>query len=256
MPTAAYLGTPAHLAPLEYVDEVRAEQDSRYAIQRAASRSWAFVSAAPGAAPRRWTVNLTATSETAAALQGLADGAYGNGPFAWLPESAYISNALTPRQSGLLDFSGPGVTAVGGWSPRSALGPALADLATQIPIMGNHPVTATVDVSGAATLRITLRNASGTVLMTREETSDGTAMQRLTVTVPSAPATARTADIRVGGHTYVTRPQVTWLGREIPWAPGAGADSVIVESVSMAPMQLDSNGELLQRAEIQIQEVN
>lgn len=256
MPTAAYLGTPAHLAPLEYVRSIEVKQDSRYSFQSAASRTWAFVSSGPGGIPARsWSVSLIVDSRSAATLQGFAEGSYGAGPFAWLPESAYIANALTPAQASLAGMSGPGVEAVDGWSPRSALGPANADLAVAVPVLGNHPVTGTVDVSGPATLRLTFRNASGTIVGTNEKMSTGSAMQRLSVSVAKAPLTARTVDMRVGGHTYVTRPQLTWLAKATPWAAGAGASSVVIEELSFTPLHLDGSGDVFQTATLKIQEV-
>lgn len=257
MPTAAYIGTAAHPIPLEWVDGVRVSTEGRYAIQSAPARRWAFVSAAGGApSPRSWEVDMRIGNATKANLDALAMGAFGSGPFIWLPESAYITNALTPRQSLLLDEAGGAVAAVEGRAPRSALGPAVATLASGVPVMPGSPCTVSVDASGAASLQALFRNASGAVVANPTQAADGTLMQRIHLTVNSVPASARTVDILVGGHSVVTRPQVTWLRKPIPWAPGAGADSVVLDNFEATTMHLDARGDVIMSARITLQEVS
>lgn len=240
MPNAAYIGSPARLFPVEWVTALRADTESRYTVMEASSRRWAFVQTASGApAPRSWDVLSTSDNESSAVLRGLAHGAYGAGPFVWMPESAYITNALTPRQSLLSGAAGGGVEAVDGWSPTSILGPASTTLVTGVPIVPGEPVTASVDVSGAATLQVVFRNATGGVVTVQSVASTGTLMQRLHRTTPAAPANARTVDLVVSGHIRVTRPQVTWTHHLMPWSFGEGARSVIIEKLTTTPFLLD-----------------
>ena len=256
MPTAAYIGTVAHPVPVEWVDSVSVSVEGRYTIQSAPARSWAFVTRPGGVpTPRSWDVAMRIGNATRANLDALAMGALGNGPFFWLPESAYITNAITPRQSLLLDRTGGGVAAVERWAPRSALGPAVATLAAGVPVLPGSPVTLSVDASGASTLRAVFRNAAGTMVANPSIGADGTLMQRLHLTVASAPPTARTVDLQVAGHSVATRPQVTWLRGPVPWAPGAGADSVVLEKLDATTLHLDGRGDVMLSATMTLQEV-
>lgn len=256
MPTAAYIGTVAHPVPIEWIDGVRVSRESRYSLQEAAARTWAFASRPSGSpSPRTWEVTARVGSATMSNLEGLAMGAFGNGPFLWLPESAYITNAITPRQSLLLDGAGAGADAAGGRAPRSVVGPRTASLATGVPVMPGSPCTISVDASGSTTLRAIFRTAAGGTVLNTTQTATGSLMQRISITVPNVPAAARTVEVQVANHTIATRPQVTWLRHEIPWAPGAGADSVILERFENSTMHLDQS-ELMMSVVMTLREVS
>lgn len=259
MPTAAYIGTAAHPVALEWVDTIRVSAEGRYSIQSAPARTWAFVTTGGRASPpRSWDVTLRADNATMANLEGLAAGAFGNGPFLWLPESAYVTNALTPRQAAVMDApgAGAGVSAVEGWAPRSVLGGASTILAAGVPVLPGEPVTVSVDASGPTILRPIFRNAAGVQVSAPTASASGTGMQRIHFTTGGAPSTARTVDVVAEGFTAVTRPQVTWLRRPTPWAPGAGSAAAVIARVDTTPLYLEGRGDLLTSVTMKIQEVS
>lgn len=257
MPTAAYIGPPAHLVPLEYMTSMRVKQGGRYAMQTAASRQWAFVTNTADTLPSRsWELALTASSSSMAVLQGMASGAYGDGPFVWAPESAYITNVLTPAQSSLLGATGPGSGTTDGWAPRTALGPNQITLAAGVPVLPGAPMTATVDASGPAIIRAVFRTAGGAEVSVITANSVGSLMQRLSVSTLAVPVTARTVDITVSGHVTAAQPQVVWLPKPAPWAPGAGATSVVITDFEASPLLFDRGRDLFQTATATLQEVD
>lgn len=259
MPTAAYIGTVAHPIPLEWVRSTRVTTEGRHSVQRAPARSWAYMSGAHGVAPpRMWEVEMLVGNATMANIDALAAGAFGHGPFLWLPESAYVTNAISPSQSLLLGVpgSGAGVAAVEGWAPRSALGPGPTVLTTGTPVIPGEPVTVSIDASGPTVLRPVFRNAAGNVVSSPSVAASGTSMQRIHYTTSAAPSTARTVDVRVDDHTVATRPQVTWLRNPVPWSAGAGATSVVIDQLSTQASHLDARGDLMLSVTMTLQEVN
>lgn len=255
MPTAAYIGTTANLLPLEWVQSVRPHRAERYSFQQARARTWTFASRGSRPGDREWEVLLIASTPTLATLEGLEVGEFGLGPFRWVPESAYITNACTPAQASLLGFSGGPLDVVDGRAGRSSPGPAAATLAAGVAVLPGQPVTISVDASGASTVTGTFRNATGSVVGTVSATATGTLMQRVTATVPFAPATARTIDIEVSGHVAAARPQVTWTQGLRPWGPGGGADSVVIQSLDSTPRHLDGTRGLLYDVSLRLREV-
>lgn len=227
-----YIGSLARLMPVQWSSSLSESDESPYVIQAARSRRWAFSKHRPGfVPPREWSISLTSNGEAASVLRDLMQGAYGAGPFVWVPVAAHQSNALTPAQSLLPGSTGGPVEAVGGWSPVSVLGPDLVTLATNVPVLPGRHVTVSVDVSGGGAVTADLRSATGVVVGTLRADAAGTAMQRVSVT-GVAPVTARTVDVTVTGHVRATRPQVTWTDRAVGWSQGAASHSVIVESAS------------------------
>ena len=258
MPTAAYIGTVAHPVPIEWIDGVRVSSDGRYSVQSAPARTWVFATRAQGLpAVRSWDVTARVGNATMSNLEALAAGAFGNAPLLWMPESAYVTNAITPPQSLLFDVvgAGAGVGAVEGWAPRSALGPGPTVLADGTPVLPGQPVTVSADAAGPTVLKAVFRNAAGVAVSTGSVSATGTAMQRLHFTTGAAPSTARTVDVVVEGHTAATRPQVTWTRGPTPWAPGAGAASVVVEKIESQTLYLEGRGDLLMSVGMTIQEV-
>lgn len=257
MPTAAYVGTTANLLPLEWVTSVRKTQAGRYSIQESASRSWAFVNNSDGRTPdRTWEVAAIGSVATLANLEALASGAWGDGPFHWIPEDAYVTNAVTPAQSGLLTAPGGPVAVVNGHAPRSALGPSQSILAAGVPVLPSQPVVVACDAAGAATLTATFRNANGASVGVFTQPSVGSTMQRIHIARPLAPATARTVDVAVSGHVAAARPQVTWTRSLMPWGPGMGASSVVVEDLDATPRHMDGNRGLLYDIAVTLREVS
>lgn len=225
-----YLGTPARMIPSIPAAAQREVSLSRYVVQSAARRRWAFDLGAHR--PRAWDVDLAlmTTSEQRALSEVEA---WGPGPWWWVSCAAHDSNVLTPRQSLLDGLSGGPADGVEGWSPVSHLGPTRVALAAGVPVIPGKPVTVSLEASGSATLFVALRNGAGALIRQYAEATTGSLMQRLTVTVPTVGATARTVDVEVSGHVRALRPQVTWTASPHPWTAGRGASQVVVQNSSV-----------------------
>ena len=240
-----YLGTTARMVPVASASAQSEARPERFVVQQAASRRWAFDTARRGGVQgREWAVDLgLLDAAEMSAMDEFVQGAWGPGPFRWVSCAAHDSNVLTPGQSTLAALdAGAGMDTASGWSPRSVLGPGSVLLAERVPVIPGRPVTVAVDVSGAATLTVVFRNGTGGVVSTQTRTAVGTLAQRLTYTAPSVLATARTVDVQVSGHTRASRPQVTWTADARPWAPGRGAEAVVIQSGVADPVVINPAG--------------
>lgn len=240
-----YLGMTARMVPVAPASAQSEARPDRFVVQAAASRRWAFDTARRGGVQaREWSVDLSLLDAAEmSAVDEFVQGAWGPGPFRWVSCAAHDSNVLTPGQSILASLdAGTGMDTATGWSPRSVLGPGAVLLAERVPVIPGRPVTVAVDVSGAATLTVVFRNGTGGVVSTQTRTAVGTLEQRITYTAPSVLATARTIDVQVSGHTRASRPQVTWTADARPWAPGRGAEQVVIQSGSTDPLVINRRG--------------
>lgn len=240
-----YLGTTARMVPVAPASAQSEVRPERFVVQAAASRRWAFDTARRGGVQsREWAVELgLLDAAEMSAVDEFVQGAWGPGPFRWVSCAAHDSNVLTPGQSILASLdAGTGVDTVTGWSPRSVLGPSPVLLAERVPVIPGRPVTVAVETSGAATLTVVFRNGSGGVVSTQTRAAVGTLAQRITYTAPAVVSTARTVDVQVSGHTRASRPQVTWTADARPWAPGRGAEQVLIQSGSTDPLVINRRG--------------
>ncbi len=235
---AGHLGTLAHLLPALPTREASATAPDRFALQEAAHKRWAFVDRT-GPRLRTWQVESTAlTSEQAGALAELAEGAWGYGPFIFVPCSAHASNILTPAQSQLEGVANGGPVALpgGATAPRSMVGGQAVTLADKVPVMPGRPVTVSLYLAGGSAA-VSFKTLTGSTVGSRVLTPTGSMMQRISTTVPAVPATARYATITATGYTALARPQLSWTAEAVPWAAGGGAAQVIIQNSTPAPMR-------------------
>lgn len=240
-----YLGTTARMVAAVPASAQSEARPDRFVVQQAASRRWAFDTARRGGVQgREWGVELgLLDAAEMSVVDEFVQGAWGPGPFRWVSCAAHDSNVLTPGQSTLtLLDSGTGMDTASGWSPRSVLGPSPVKLAERVPVIPGKPVTVAVETTGAATLTVAFRSAAGGVVATPSRTATGTLAQRLVYSAPSVAPEARTIDIEVSGHIRAARPQVTWTREARPWAPGRGAESVIIQSGVADPVVINPAG--------------
>lgn len=220
-----YLGTTARLLPVVPTAAQREVAAERYVFRDARTRRWAFDMGA--VRPRSWSIDTSVMSTSE--QQALSEvWSWGAGPFRWVSCAAHASNVLTPSQTALAGLSQGPVDAVDGWSPVSVIGPSPVTVAAGAAVLPGKPATVALDASGAATMTVTFRAASGGVVGTQTVQASGTVMQRLTWT-GVAPASARTVDLDVTGHVRACRPQVTWTDKPVPWTAGLGATSVVMQ---------------------------
>lgn len=240
-----YLGTTARMVPVAPASAQSEARPDRFVVQEAASRRWAFdTTRRGGVQARSWAVDLALLDAgEMAALDEFVQGAWGPGPFRWVSCAAHDTNVLTPAQSILAGLdAGSGMDTAGGYAPRSVLGPGAVVLAEQVPVIPGQPVTVAVDVTGAAELTVVFRNGAGGVVSAPAREATGTLAQRLSYTALSVPAMARSVDVQVSGHLRASRPRVTWTAELRPWAPGRGAESVVIQSGVADPLALNRAG--------------
>lgn len=199
------------------------------------------------ASPRVWDLSVeVATPAELAALSGFVTGAWGNGPWHWVPVQAQQGNLLTPREAGLLDYEalqwwspgGPVRDAEGAWSASSissSLTGAYGRLFDGIPVVAGGPVTWAADVQGdgQSALGLGFRDASGAQIAGaygNEVAQAGMGRVSMTVTVP-VDAVSLHVGVR-GGVTRVTRPQVTWTDGPVPYSAGHGCRMAVVDGFS------------------------
>lgn len=239
-----YLGTTARMVPAVPMVAQSEDRPERFTIMATASKRWAFDTARNGVMPRAWSVDLgLLDGREMSVLDEFVQGAWGAGPFRWVSCAAHDSNVLTPAQSALAGLdAGSGMDTAEGYAPRSVIGPGAVVLAERVPVIPGQAATVSVDVSGAATLTVVFRNGAGGAVATQTRTATVTLAHRLTYTALSVPATARTVDVEVSGHTRAARPQVTWTAEPRPWVPGRGAESVVIQQGSIDPIVINPQG--------------
>ena len=233
-----HIGTLAHLLPAIPTTDSSIARADRFSFQEAPNKRWAFVTE-KGARLRRWDIATDLISpEEAGALTELAEGAWGHGPFIFVPCPAHGSNVLTPAQSLLEGVANAGPVSLpgGGTAPRSVVGGATVTLADKVPVIPGKPVTVSLYMAGGSAT-VSFKTLTGSTVGSRPLTPTGDLIQRVTVTAPSVPATARYATITATGYTALARPQLSWTSAPVPWAAGGGAAQVVIQNGSLIPLR-------------------
>lgn len=201
---------------------------------------------------RQWQIGWGDLSTPAdlAVLQDFARGAWGTGPWWFLPPDALNANILTPRQAALIEreqreelaTGGPVVVSDGSIAPTSVLvNPALVQsipLVRRLPVKPGGPMSFTAEVEGdgavAPEIWIAFYDDSGANI--RGHFGVGTAtpgMQRVSVT-NIVPENAHYAAVGPRVQTMrLARPQVTWSDVSPPvFSDGRGCNSAVVHGLS------------------------
>lgn len=231
---AGYIGAPARMLPLLWANPAPVKRPTRYAVQEAAGKRWAFVSAPAGARCREWTLDMTGTQREMHPVLQLAAGHFGDGPWWLVTDEAAMTNVLTPAQSMLEGIANAGAAeTVDGVSALSVVGGAPVTIADLVPAIPGEPVTVSVNASGATVLSVQPVNAEGfAVGPAKTVTATGELMQRIHATILALPAGARGVSIRARGYSALACPQVVWSEEPAAWDVGLGSDSVIIEESS------------------------
>lgn len=229
-----YLGAPARMLPLLWANPAPVKRPTRYAVQEAAGKRWAFVSAPATARRREWTLDMTGTQREMHPVLQLAAGHFGDGPWWLVTDEAAMTNVLTPGMSMLEGIANAGsADTVDGVSAVSVVGGAGVTIADLVPGIPGEPITVSVDASGDTVLTVQPINADGFAAgPAKTVQSDGQLMQRIHATIPALPAAARGVAIRARGYSTLACPQVVWSAEPAAWDVGMGSDSVIIEESS------------------------
>lgn len=203
-----------------------------------------------GTRPRVWDVSVDAARpDHVAALQGLADGEWGPGPFVFIPPAAETLNLLGKRDALAMGVPGngyvadrPGAKATlttegaagAGYSATGSGTPAFISL-------GSAPVLPGVSVTGkvwaqaltgtTATVGMKFYTKGGALLETTPNSSSSSTEGEFLVRTATAPATAAYVTLVCRG-AYLTRPQVTWTEDSRTWSPSAASQQVVVSPLS------------------------
>lgn len=235
---SGHIGTLANLLPALPTREGPVSSSDRFAIQDASRKRWAFAKS-NGPRLRTWQVETPAlTSEQAGALTELAEGAWGNGPFVFIPCSAHASNVLTPAQSLLegVANSGPVILPGGDRAPRSLVGGGIVTLADKVPVIPGRPATFSIYMAGGSAT-VSFKTVSGSTVGSRTLAPTGDLMLRASATALSVPVTARYATITAAGYTALARPQLSWTAEPVAWAAGGGAAQVVIQNSSLTHLR-------------------
>lgn len=231
---AGYIGELGRMHKVLWPTPVKVTNPTRYEVQTAPSRRWAFVTAPVWARRREWSLDVSGTNREITGLAQLVAGAFGPGPWRFISDEAAVTNVLTPAESMLDGIANGGyVDGVGGPAAASCVGGGEVIIASSVPVPDGSPVTVSVDTAGDTVLTLQPVNAAGRpVGNARVERARRQVMHRLQVTIPVFPAGAVALKVTASGYRTLCRPQVVWLASCPRWDMGAGADSVIVEETT------------------------
>ena len=243
-----YLGSLGRLVPLRCASVERVQAAARY-VPSVTVEGRRRVQVIP-ASPRTWDLSwgLADPSELAA-LSGFVSGAWGAGPFHWVPVQAWKHNLLTPREAMLVDHvpssfwttGGPVVAVDGTLAPRSvifSLEGSWRSIFVDIPCIPGTPVTWSADISGDGSLKPSLMavcaDAAGDQIGSATEVfaDEYDGLQRVSVTITPPPDAV---SFRAGISFRVkrlTRPQVTWTDGPVPYSPGYGCRAAVLDGMS------------------------
>ena len=241
-----YLGSIGRLVPLRCASAERVQAAARY-VPSVTVEGRRRVQVVP-ASPRAWDVSWgVARPGEVAALAAFASGAWGVGPFHWVPIQAHRGNLLTPREADLMQvasgpswaLSGPVLDAAGAWQGRSlavSMSSSWGALFANIPVVPGKPVTWAADVRGSSSgaLAMAFADSEGAVIGGGRygAATPSSTMTRLSMTEVAPPGAA---SVRVGVRpavTTLTRPQVTWTDGPVPYSAGHGCRSAVVDGFS------------------------
>lgn len=199
--------------------------------------------------PRVWDVRVSAARpDHVEALEALASGQWGPGPFAFVPPAAEALNLLGKRDALAMRPAGTGyVNARPGTPVQTTEGVSGASYsstaATPAPTtLGTAPVVPGVPVTGRAwvqaktgtmaSLYIRFYDAGGTQVGGQppiDSTSSTTGL--FLSSTATAPAGAAYAALSAAG-LILARPSITWTADPRPWAPSAGSSNVVLSPLS------------------------
>lgn len=252
-----YLGSLGRLVPLRCASTERIGSEARY-LESFTVEGRRRVQTRP-ASPRVWDASWgAATAEDSAALASFLTGAWGNGPWHWVPVLAQRGNLLTPREAQLVERAGvsasyiqdagPVRDADGGWSARSVtvtLDSGWVALARNVPVIAGLPFTFSCDVQGGSTpgqVHVRFLDAAGGTVLDVAGTGPNAGMHRVSVSA-TVPSGAVEAQVGVRSQTLVaTRPQATWTPGPVPWSAGHGCRSAVVDGWSEDLLVANSSG--------------
>lgn len=196
---------------------------------------------------RTWSVSAEySTPADVGVLSDFATGAWGPGPWVFIPADAPNANLLTPQAAScdpsagwrVSNSAGGPLLTPDGWAPRSVQNNDITEVLwfgdEYVPVLPGRPVTVSAYVRGAgAAVRIYWYDEAGANVTSSTSTVTATAgsVVRSWVTA-TPPAGAVSLRVRAVNAAVGTRPSVTWGDVLHPWADGRGCLKAVVHAAS------------------------
>lgn len=243
-----YLGSVGRMVKLGCAAAQEVSRAPRYVYQTTVEgnrRAQALPSTA-----REWSISMPVSAPLEmAALSDFATGAWGNGPFIFLSETALATNALSPSISNLtLSGAHFAVNRVAG--PTNIEGNPVASTITTsdqalgiffgidyLPVLPGMPITGAAWIQGEnCRVAITFYTESnayvGDFFGAVRGSADALTRQSVTVPASRIPANATKFRLRALLTTTATRPSVTYTSALHGWGEGQGCMKAVVDDFS------------------------
>jgi len=245
-----HIGTLGRLVKLPYVVSQSVTPEERYSFQTTLEGRRKAQARPVGR--RTWALSTNHfRPEEHSLLSQFTSGAWGAGPFYFVPTDAPHTNLLSAAGSLCLPGSayqvstggsvlegGPVDLGVDGWAARSWVNAGSTDFflgyGEFIPVVPGQQVTGSAYVLGSgASVRLRWYDSNGAYMSSSSLGSTGTAagFTRVFVT-DSAPVGSAACLLVVAGASKATRPAVTWTSQLQPWADGQGCAKAVVSAFS------------------------
>lgn len=249
-----YLGNLGRMISVGCPSEQRVESAGRYAFQT--TLEGRVVGQARPIGRRTWDMRLSRVSSPAetSKLTDFTNGAWGPGPFRFIPTEAATTNLLPPdvalckpneNPSVVIFEGGPMQQPDGSWAANSYMSPN-PDLTMffgqadgpefgpghAVPVLPGGVVTAAVTLLGdGARADLRFYDFANEVVASADSTvtaSVGSAVR----SVVSAPVPDGAVSVKLRARSAVqgSRPQLTWTDELMPWADGRGCVRAVVLS--------------------------
>lgn len=243
-----YLGTLDYMVGLQCPSTQSVSHTNRVStVTTVEGRVKAMVASESG---RSWALGLPDGAQQAASgtLQEFVAGAWGPGPFIFVPADAPLTNLLAPGEaaalvSGTASVGGPIDLGDAGWAASSLIvgdpetSPEIYANTTPVPVLADRPVTGSAWLQpgsqSASYLRLYWRGRDGAGLGQTASAAvpAGAGLQRVTVTA-TPPVGAVGVRLVAYQAVLMTRPQLTWTNGPVPWAAGEGCPQAVVHDLS------------------------
>lgn len=239
---SVYLGTLGRMIELPYVSSQQVTTEERYAFRT--SLEGRRKAQAKPIGRRTW--NLSAQHFRASehsVLSQFADGAWGAGPFWFLPADSLVSNILTPGMAALdpavvaATQGGPVLLPDGVWAPRTVLGDGVGNvlfssIRSPLPPSGQVSAGAWVQGVGAAT-RLNWYDSTGTFIGSAISSSASSGGWLWSMVAATPPAGAAGVIVSANKASRATAPALLW-GSTAPlvWSDGQGCEKAVVSNMS------------------------
>lgn len=237
-----YLGTLGRMIPIYSTPSAQLETEERYSF-RPTLEGRRKAQARP-IGRRTWGLNAQfADPREHSLLAQFASGAWGAGPFVFVPADAPHTNLLTPAVASLDPSEvtgtqgGPVQLPDGSWAPRTVLGDGVGNVlfgSTRSPVPPSGPVSAGAWVQGAgASVRLNWYDSSGAFVGSAISTVTSSSGWVWSTISATPPAGAAGVIVSANKSSRATRPTLVW-GSSTPsgWSDGQGCAKAVVSAMS------------------------